>query len=119
MPLGRPGDGLRDSFHDLTIAHLNHELARTILCCTCNKQLSRWRRGSWKASFRFCARIGTMNHPSPTSGHPLPIGWGEGRGEGAAVHGSWVVARLRQTPPVRLSDTEDCSLIWSANSSAG
>src|SRR5438034_6697326 len=44
-----------------TIAHLNHELARTILCCTCNKQLSRWRRGSWKASFRFCARIGTMN----------------------------------------------------------
>ena len=52
MPLGRPGDGLRDSFHDLTIAHLNHELARTILCCTCNKQLSRWRRGSWRGALK-------------------------------------------------------------------
>src|SRR5207249_9897535 len=61
MPLGRPGDGLRDSFHDLTIAHLNHELARTILCCTCNMQLSRWRRGSWVASTISESRIGTMN----------------------------------------------------------
>jgi len=40
------------SFHDLTIAHLNHELARTILCCTCNKQLSRWRRGSWRGALK-------------------------------------------------------------------
>ena len=47
-----------ESFHDLTIAHLNHELARTILCCTCNKQLSRWRRGSWKAPFRFSHALG-------------------------------------------------------------
>src|SRR5437773_4110315 len=61
MPFGRPGDGLRDSFHDLTIAHLNHELARTILCCTCNMQLSRWRRGSWVASTISESRIGTMN----------------------------------------------------------
>src|SRR5437899_12685454 len=56
MPFGRPGDGLRYSFHDLTIAHLKHELARTILCCTCNKQLSRWRRGSWKGSIAGWAR---------------------------------------------------------------
>src|SRR2546422_4496208 len=55
-------------FHDLTIAHLNNELARTILCCTCNKQLSRWRRGSWKAFILFCACIGSMNQ----IGTPLP-----------------------------------------------
>src|SRR5205814_10076700 len=43
--------------------------------------------GSWKASFRFCARIGTINHPPhPPFGHPLPLRGGEGRGEGA-VHG--------------------------------
>src|SRR5438094_2481987 len=53
-----------ESFHDLTIAHLNHELARTILCCTCNKQLSRWRRGSWKGE-RFLSR--NAHGPSDSS----------------------------------------------------
>src|SRR5207247_10806210 len=52
---GRERGWFMGSFHDLTIAHLNHELARTILCCTCNKQLSRWRRGSWKGE-RFLSR---------------------------------------------------------------
>src|SRR5213596_1296958 len=43
--------------------------------------------GSWKASFRFCTRIGTINHPPhPPFGHPLPLRGGEGEGEGA-VHG--------------------------------
>src|SRR5439155_7175637 len=37
--------------------------------------------GSWEASFRFCARIGTMNRPRPPFGHPLPLGGG--RDEGA------------------------------------
>src|SRR5437016_12236748 len=44
------------------------------------------RGGSWRASFRFCARIGTVNHPLTRPPATLsPIG-GEGRGEGE-VHG--------------------------------
>src|SRR2546427_7495211 len=38
--------------------------------------------GSWEASFRFCARIGTMNHPLTRPPATLsPVG-GEARGEG-------------------------------------
>src|SRR5438552_2761830 len=46
---------------------------------------SRSKGGSWEASTPFLARIGAMN-PHPPFGHPLPLGGGEGRGEGA-VHG--------------------------------
>src|SRR5213080_1992638 len=41
---------------------------------------------SWKASFRFCACIGTMNHPSPDLRPPSPHRMGRGKGEGC---GSW------------------------------
>src|SRR5439155_105671 len=42
--------------------------------------------GSWKASFRFCARIGTMNHPL-TPSHSLNGGEGGRRPGEGAVHG--------------------------------
>src|SRR5256885_16627996 len=46
------------------------------------RHLRRWfPRSSWTATFLFCARIRTMNHPPhPPFGHPLPLGGGEGRG---------------------------------------
>ena len=47
----------------------------------------RERGGSWEATTISESRIGAMNlPPHPPFGHPLPLGGGEGRGEGA---GSW------------------------------
>src|SRR5437879_2749686 len=46
--------------------------------------------GSWKASIRFCARIGTMNHPSPDLRLPSPHRMGRGNG-----WGSWKDERVR------------------------
>src|SRR2546429_6204946 len=37
-------------------------------------------RGSWKAPFRFSARIGTMNHPSPDLRPPSPHRMARGKG---------------------------------------
>ena len=74
-----------------TIPESRIETMNPIVLVRETKRTNRERRGgrrggSWKPHFRFCARIGTMTPPHPTFGHPLPIRWGEGRGEGS-VHG--------------------------------
>src|SRR5437660_11767715 len=65
------------------------------------------RPGSWEASFRFCARIGTINHPPhPPFGHPLPLRGAGGRGEGG---GSWVLEGFRDGGGIQMRPASGAS----------